>query len=49
MTPGTGSALNCGFEASSNLTTLPAGAAGTYEIVTIGPIGIIGVPFIELA
>ena len=31
MTPGTGSTLNYGFDASSNLTTLPTGAAGTYD------------------
>jgi hypothetical protein len=29
MTPGTGSALNYG--PSGNLTTLPTGAAGTYD------------------
>jgi hypothetical protein len=47
MTSGTGSALNCGFEASSNLTTLPVGAAGTYEMTTIDPIDIIGILFID--
>jgi hypothetical protein len=31
MTPGTGSALSYGFDASGNLTILPAGAAGTYD------------------
>lgn len=31
MTPGTNSTLNYGFDASSNLTTLPTGAAGTYD------------------
>jgi len=31
MTPGTGTALNYGFDASSNLTTLPTGATGSYD------------------
>ena len=31
MTPGTGSALSYGFDASGNLTTTPAGATGTYD------------------
>jgi trimeric autotransporter adhesin len=31
MTPGTGSALNYGFDASSNLMTLPTGATGSYD------------------
>ncbi len=31
MTPGAGSTLNYGFDASSNLTTLPAGATGSYD------------------
>jgi RHS repeat-associated protein len=31
MTPGTGAASNYGFDASGNLTTLPAGATGTYS------------------
>jgi RHS repeat-associated protein len=31
MTPGTGSQLNYGFDASSNLTGQPGGAAGTYN------------------
>jgi RHS repeat-associated protein len=31
MTPGTGSTLNYGFDASGNLTTLPTGAAGSYD------------------
>jgi len=30
-TPGTGTASDYGFDASSNLTTLPTGAAGTYD------------------
>lgn len=30
-TPGTGSANNYGFDASSNLTTLPNGATGSYD------------------
>jgi RHS repeat-associated protein len=32
-TPGTGSARNYSFDASSNLTTLPTGAAGSYNNV----------------
>ncbi|HVB42381.1 MAG TPA: RHS repeat-associated core domain-containing protein, partial [Streptosporangiaceae bacterium] len=31
MTPGTGSAMAYSFDASTNLTTLPVGAAGTYD------------------
>ncbi len=31
MTPGTSSTLNYGFDASSNLTTLPDGATGQYD------------------
>ena len=31
MTPGTGSARSYGFDASSNLTTLPAGGTGSYD------------------
>lgn len=31
MTPGTGSAHDYGFDASSNLTTLPTGGTGTYD------------------
>lgn len=31
MTPGTGSVLNYGFDASSNLTTLPDGGTGSYD------------------
>ena len=31
MTPGAGSALNYGFDASGNLTTLPTGASGSYD------------------
>jgi RHS repeat-associated protein len=31
MTPGTSPALSYGFDASGNLTTLPTGAAGTYD------------------
>jgi RHS repeat-associated protein len=31
MTPGSGSALSYGFDASGNLTTLPTGATGTYD------------------
>jgi YD repeat-containing protein len=31
MTPGSGSTLNYGFDASGNLTTLPPGATGTYD------------------
>jgi RHS repeat-associated protein len=31
MTPGTGSTNNYGFDASSNQTTLPNGATGTYD------------------
>jgi RHS repeat-associated protein len=31
MTPGTGPANDYGFDASSNLTTLPTGATGTYN------------------
>jgi RHS repeat-associated protein len=31
MTPGTGSQLTYGLDASGNLTTLPAGASGTYD------------------
>ncbi len=31
MTPGTNPTFNYGFDASSNLATLPAGAAGTYD------------------
>ncbi len=31
MTPGTGSILNYGFDASSSLTTLPTGASGSYD------------------
>jgi RHS repeat-associated protein len=31
MTPGTGSALNYSFDASSNLTSLPLGATATYD------------------
>ena len=31
MTPGTGSTRNYGFDASSNLTTLPTGGTGTYD------------------
>ena len=31
MTPGSGGALNYGFDASGNLTTLPTGATGSYD------------------
>jgi RHS repeat-associated protein len=31
MTPGTGSAVNYGFDASGNLTTTPSGATGIYD------------------
>ncbi|HET8893357.1 MAG TPA: LamG-like jellyroll fold domain-containing protein [Gaiellaceae bacterium] len=31
MTPGSGTALTYGFDASGNLTTLPTGATGTYD------------------
>jgi len=31
MKPGTGTTLSYGFDPSGNLTTLPAGAAGTYD------------------
>ena len=31
MTPGTGSTLNYGFDASANLTTTPTGATGSYD------------------
>jgi RHS repeat-associated protein len=31
MTPGTGATLHYGFDASTDLTTLPTGAAGTYD------------------
>ena len=31
MTPGSNSALTYGEDASSNLTTLPTGASGTYD------------------
>jgi RHS repeat-associated protein len=31
MTPGTGSTLNYGFDASSNLTTTPTGASASYD------------------
>jgi hypothetical protein len=31
MTPGSGSSLGYGFDASANLTTLPGGAAATYN------------------
>jgi RHS repeat-associated protein len=31
MTPGTNPTLNYGFDASSNLTTLPTGATGSYD------------------
>ena len=31
MTPGTGTTLSYGFDASGNLTTLPTGATGTYD------------------
>jgi trimeric autotransporter adhesin len=31
MTPGTGSALSYSFDASTNLTTTPTGATGTYD------------------
>ncbi len=32
MTPGIGSTLTYGFDASSNLTTLPTGGSGSYDI-----------------
>ena len=31
MTPGSGPAVSYGFDASGNLTTLPTGAAGSYD------------------
>ncbi|HEU5477535.1 MAG TPA: SwmB domain-containing protein [Gaiellaceae bacterium] len=31
LTPGSGSTLNYGFDASGNLTTLPTGASGSYD------------------
>ena len=31
MTPGSGTPLNYGFDASGNLTTLPTGATGSYD------------------